>query len=85
MSRGGQGRRGAWRGRGAGYRLRLGKSGAGVARAWRGRGAGISWVRCGRMVISPLRLPGSASLAPSSLAARAVLLFAPHLFLPLVQ
>eukprot|EP00661_Eupelagonemidae_sp_cell13_P011550 gene11550-biopygen19894 len=33
---------GRWRGRGAGYRLRLGMSGAGVARAWRGRGAGIS-------------------------------------------
>eukprot|EP00661_Eupelagonemidae_sp_cell13_P025776 gene25776-biopygen22509 len=32
----------AWRGRGAGYRLRLDVSGAGVARAWRGRGAGIS-------------------------------------------
>eukprot|EP00661_Eupelagonemidae_sp_cell13_P019884 gene19884-biopygen10068 len=38
---GGAGVARAWRGRGAGYRLRLGMSGAGVARAWRGRGAGI--------------------------------------------
>eukprot|EP00661_Eupelagonemidae_sp_cell13_P000652 gene652-biopygen16658 len=33
---GGAGVARAWRGRGAGYRLRLGMSGAGVARAWRG-------------------------------------------------
>eukprot|EP00661_Eupelagonemidae_sp_cell13_P016353 gene16353-biopygen6759 len=32
----------AWRGHGAGCRLRFGMSGAGAARAWRGRGAGLS-------------------------------------------
>eukprot|EP00661_Eupelagonemidae_sp_cell13_P024417 gene24417-biopygen19419 len=39
---GGAGVARAWRGRGAGYRLRLGMSDAGVARAWRGHGAEIS-------------------------------------------